>query len=215
MHDTLSYPRVHAPKYNITARYQLNCGRAVVENPRGQHFRTMGQADASGRLHLLPEEALYLVERGNLDLRWPVNYHDESSAGMPFSLQSAYAVLIGKLGLTLERYTVYAGLRRSGYIVHRGPAWLSCNNSAERPGNIPAIPGRGAFTWLYDFYRRQILGCPSTGSLVGLGPHRSHSESRRILCLSHMFIESREHIQQIGDRSLSQPDSTQYAGAAK
>ena len=208
MHDALSYPRIHAPKYNITATYQPHDGRAIVENPKGQHFRTMGQADASGRLHLLPEEALYLVERGNLDLRWPVGYHDESPDGIPFSLQSAYAVLIGKMGLTLERYTVYTGLRRSGYIVHRGSAWLSCDDATERLENIPAVTSRNTFIWLYDFFYRQILGCPPIGSLIGLGLYRSYSENRGIPHLSHMFIEYREYIQQVSDRSLSRPGNT-------
>ena len=181
MHDTLSYPRVHAPKYDINATCQPNDGQAVVENPRGQHFRTMGKADASGHIHLLPEEALYLVERGNLDLRWPACYFDESTEGLPFSLQSAYAVLIGKMGLTLERYTVYAGLRRSGYIVRRGPAWLSHDSAVDRSEIIPATTSHSAFIWLYDLFNWQTWDRPSTGSLVGRGLHRNYCEN------SHMY----------------------------
>jgi len=46
----------------------------VVESARGTHFRSMGAMNLGqrhGALWLLPEEALYLVERGNLDLWWP------------------------------------------------------------------------------------------------------------------------------------------------
>lgn len=31
----------------------------------------MGRDDSKSRIWLLPEEALYLIERGNLDIRWP------------------------------------------------------------------------------------------------------------------------------------------------
>ena len=40
---------------------------------------------------------------------------------LPMSLQGAYASFIGKSGLTLERYQVFAGLRRLGYTVVRAP----------------------------------------------------------------------------------------------
>jgi len=76
-----------------------------------------------GRLWLLPEEALFLIERGSLDIRWPVADNplgDLAYEGLPMSLQGAYAAFIGmSTGLTLEMYTVYAGLKRAGYSVIR------------------------------------------------------------------------------------------------
>ncbi|RMZ77658.1 hypothetical protein DV738_g4251, partial [Chaetothyriales sp. CBS 135597] len=53
---------------------------------------------------------------------------------LPMSLQGAYASFIGKSGLTLERYLVYAGLKRSGYVVQRAPTWgdeSESDNTAE------------------------------------------------------------------------------------
>jgi len=67
------------------------------------------------RLELLPEEALYLVERGAL-FCW--KEHDliakntqqgsslEDVEGSPMSVQQSYAEMIGKEDLTLERYQV-------------------------------------------------------------------------------------------------------------
>ena len=49
----------------------------------------------------------------------------EREEGIRMSLQAAYAYLLGKQGLMLERYKVYAGLKRSGYVVQRRPAWYA------------------------------------------------------------------------------------------
>lgn len=94
---------------------------------RGVHFTSMGHSvqrpsssssAASGkslkkRLELLPEEALYLVEKGALfcwkasrdgpseDMDW-----DSASQGAPMSVQQAYAEMIGAQDLTLDRYQV-------------------------------------------------------------------------------------------------------------
>jgi tRNA-splicing endonuclease subunit Sen54 len=74
------------------------------------------------RLELLPEETLYLMEKGALfcwkasredsdapgedetedkDVEW-----DSASQGAPMSVQQAYAEMIGREALTLDRYQV-------------------------------------------------------------------------------------------------------------
>lgn len=64
------------------------------------------------RLELLPEEALYLVERGALfcwrasSLVSPNFEEPEEMAGVPMSVQEAYADMIGKEDLSLEKYQV-------------------------------------------------------------------------------------------------------------
>ncbi|KAK5095036.1 tRNA-splicing endonuclease subunit sen54 [Exophiala xenobiotica] len=113
--------------------------------------RTMGQHDRRNWLWLLPEEALFLLERGSLDIRYAIDEEDEANNAdvegsqdaavigdevyqdpdtprldigkVPMSLQGAYAAFIGKSGLTLERYIVFTNLRRAGYIVQRAPTW--------------------------------------------------------------------------------------------
>ena len=76
MHTALSHPRLHQVKTHVVAqncpegaRYGGTCVR--VDNAHGPHFRTMGKGDSKSRIWLLLEEALYLIERGSLDIRWP------------------------------------------------------------------------------------------------------------------------------------------------
>ncbi|TPX10614.1 uncharacterized protein E0L32_008500 [Thyridium curvatum] len=106
----------------------------VVEDIRGTLLSSMGRVipgtkrdqPAFGKLWLLPEEALFLLERGNLDLWWPTRKleelfpaqgsvsdgegtasppksvlataEDEFDVGLPLSLQAAYSLLIGQDG---------------------------------------------------------------------------------------------------------------------
>jgi tRNA-splicing endonuclease subunit Sen54 len=185
MHGALAFPRTHAPKSLITAVYNTTNGQILVENPKGHHFRTMGRADATGRMHLLPEEALYLLERGNLYLRWSLDSVDESDV-MPFSLQSAYAVLIGQLGLTLERYTVYTGLKRSGYVVLRAPEWYpeTLNKVENALSNKPAREELKTFSWLYELLLSNLQPMKA-GPLVGPGLYRCYSEVK-LVCMWNM-----------------------------
>ncbi|EPQ51094.1 hypothetical protein GLOTRDRAFT_141228 [Gloeophyllum trabeum ATCC 11539] len=110
--------------------------RAHVTVAKGIHFTSMGhfvqrasadsQTKLQKRLELLPEEALYLVERGAL---WcwkqvdvvseSVDATDPDGRGPPMSVQQAYAEMIGTQDLTLEKYQVFAYLKRLGYIVTR------------------------------------------------------------------------------------------------
>ena len=176
MHHALSYPRIHAPKSNISGTYHPSTGLTTIENQKGHHFRTMGRADVGGRIHLLPEEALYILERGNLDLRWPQDLSNPSS-NMEFSLQSAYTQLVDQLGLTLERYTVYAGLKRSGYIVQRGPSWYpgACEREMME-ARVPLNPRPSSlFGWLYRLLFENQPKTPALSSpLVTLGLYRSY-----------------------------------------
>jgi tRNA-splicing endonuclease subunit Sen54 len=76
--------------------------RAYSEKPAG-----------TKRLELLPEEALYLVERGALFCSMPA-FQDSIDEQMvlddltrvPMSVQQAYSEMIGKEALTLEKYQV-------------------------------------------------------------------------------------------------------------
>jgi len=115
---------------------------AYAYNPKGPLFTRMGNVlsaaeDPLGddgrrgqRLWLLPEEVLYLLERGTLDVRWPATPEEAAKGelGLPMSLQGGYAMFIGDFdahdgALTFERYSVYTALKRQGYIVLRAPSW--------------------------------------------------------------------------------------------
>lgn len=166
-----------------------------VPYPRGQYFRTMGKADRWNRVWLLPEEALYLLERGSLDIMWPLSSTGPSaSAGgddngddelsIPMSLQAAYACFIGHGGLTLERFTVYSGLKRLGYTLVRAPGWDESVDEAEREPaetrKTQDVPSLGLIGYLGRLFR-SIYNAGSTastaaGPVVGLGIHRNYSK---------------------------------------
>ena len=188
-----------------------------VERPKGSWFRCMGQSTTGrkeSRLWLLPEEALYLVERGNLDLWWPGRdalrrgrsvevaedeeqdnggkeegeAGDEGSAvsdaaneelneGLPMSLQAAYAVLIGQNGemgkISLEKYAVFANLKRAGYVVMRA---TDSDLTHTQQTTQPAPPTESIFVRLFgSFFSKEehhppLPYCP----LVKPGLYRSY-----------------------------------------
>jgi tRNA-splicing endonuclease subunit Sen54 len=226
MHDALSYTRVHTPKAHIRAFYYGSEGLrrdeiigeewrqsldedhiVVVESAKSVHFRSMGRATTGkprSSLWLLPEEALYLVERGALDLWWPsrssftgvveededgnqinADALKEQDEGFPMSLQAAYALLIGKDGekgkVSLDRYTVYANLKRSGYMIMRAHKW-----DLTKPGETQvhqAVQGgesTSIFTWLFWklFAEKEVEHLPY-GPLVRPGMYRSYNSIYR------------------------------------
>ncbi|KAL8932150.1 MAG: hypothetical protein Q9216_006946 [Gyalolechia sp. 2 TL-2023] len=201
----------------------------------------MGEAEkgrggrGGGGLWLLPEEVVYLVERGSLDLRYrdPAgrgrrgrleevgrgdgggggggeDVEDERGDGgaddeaehksewddVSVSLQACYAWFIGMDGLSLERYTVYAGLRRSGYIVLRAPGWYEDGEEEAKQGrgDVMTHPGQQrkkeeeqTFSiWQRihnNFLKRGPRDPPPLGPLVGPGLYRSYSDIYRLLKL--------------------------------
>ena len=194
MYDALAYRRVHPPDARPVGYLdaaQGGAGGVVVPRPRGTHFRTVGHADRNG-VHLRPEEALYLVERGSLELRlrgdgWSSEAPtgeakgeemDEREEGVPVGVQSTYAMLLGIEGLTLERYQVYAGLKRSGYIVHRAPDWAG--REPKSGAILPAVGTQTAQGYL-DWLRSLLSGITSskTRPMVAIGLYRSYGKSEQ------------------------------------
>lgn len=98
--------------------------RTHVTVPRGIHLTSMGHSaprptlDENGvtkiqkRPELLPEEAIYLIERGALfcwkecDVNVSTLQGFEGIAGAPMSVQQAYAEMLGKENMTLEKFQV-------------------------------------------------------------------------------------------------------------
>lgn len=172
-------------------------------DPKGPLFKNMGRVYPSNedplgsrdgksvRLWLLPEEILYLLERGTVDVRWPAEDGDDDALGVPMSLQGAYAAFIGREdevggALTFERYSVYAGLKRMGYVVHRAPSW---DGPGESPGEecLPPLP---VSTWnlgLLGSGWRKLFGHDSSstleeqknGPLARPGLYRNYGIGRR------------------------------------
>ncbi|OWP06513.1 hypothetical protein B2J93_7063 [Marssonina coronariae] len=235
MHDALNFTRIHQDKNHSRGFYYGEEGLSrddvvgkdwtqgldddhvvVLESSKGPLFKCMGthiKGKKNPSLWLLPEEALYLVERGSLDLWWPtrtsfngtfeglVEYEDDNShgkivgigetkdEGIPMSLQAAYAMFIGNDGergkISLERYTVYAHLKRMGYIVLRAPEW-----DPTKPGqrqsheDIPSRDSSSVFNWLFGkFFAKKEFGHPACGPLVKPGMYRSYNSIYKQIAL--------------------------------
>ncbi|CEL09460.1 hypothetical protein ASPCAL12595 [Aspergillus calidoustus] len=166
-----------------------------VTNLKGGQFKTIGQADRWNRVWLLPEEALYLLERGSLDIRWPrgaVGDGDEDDiedSGIPMSLQAAYASFLGHSGLTMEKFSVYTGLRRLGYSVFRAPGWSQSDTAGSagpsEAGHLVKRQGPGLVS-IFTRFLRWLQDSPSTtalGPVIGFGFHRGYSHLFRKLAL--------------------------------
>src|SRR5882762_11151418 len=106
------------------AVWDPDIARAHVTLARGIHFSSLGHSaprpvatqdelpKIHKRLELLPEEALYLVERGTLfctkkssGLKWNVP-GSEDVEGVPMSVQQAFAEMICTEDLSLGKYQV-------------------------------------------------------------------------------------------------------------
>ncbi|KAI0035174.1 tRNA-splicing endonuclease subunit sen54 N-term-domain-containing protein [Vararia minispora EC-137] len=136
MFDVLRIHRSVASKSMSYAVWHPAIARAHVTTARGVDLASMGHTVARSsssdptrmhkRLELLPEEALYLVEKGTL-LCWKAvegfEIKDDevggTMLGAPMSVQEAFATMLDTEGITLERYQVYSYLRRLGFVVTR------------------------------------------------------------------------------------------------
>ncbi|KAL4996092.1 tRNA-splicing endonuclease subunit sen54 N-term-domain-containing protein [Aspergillus recurvatus] len=164
-----------------------------ITNPKGQHFKSLGQADRWGRVWLLPEEALYLLERGSVDIRWPccaVGAGDEDNiedSGIPMSLQAAYACLMGRGGLTMERFSVFTGLRRLGYAVIRAPGWSESeqeeSTQSVAQSGVQQGPGLMGIFSRFLQWLRDTAPTTALGPVAGLGFHHSYDSIFRKLSL--------------------------------
>ncbi|KAJ7600989.1 tRNA-splicing endonuclease subunit sen54 N-term-domain-containing protein [Mycena floridula] len=108
-------------------------GRAHVVVARGTLVGNIGHSvprpvEDSDKMHkrleLLPEETIYLVERGSM-FCWKARKTEDKAEdaiemhGIPMTVQQAYTDMIGRDGLTPEKYQVYTYLKRLGYNVTR------------------------------------------------------------------------------------------------
>ncbi|RKF74095.1 putative tRNA-splicing endonuclease subunit tsp-5 [Golovinomyces cichoracearum] len=214
MYDALAHVRSHTPKNHIRGFYYGDTGQRIildeifdhearnglqedhvvlVESVKGPHFKTIGKMTTKQKipsLWLLPEEALYLVERGFLDLWWPPEKLDtmkipdedgENDEGTPMSLQAAYALLIGddneKGKISMDRYTVYGNLRRTGYVVQRAPDLNIINDTktdASFKASIFTSP-ETLFAWLFGSLFSKKNEHHNYGPLVLPGMYRSYN----------------------------------------
>ncbi|KAG8630072.1 hypothetical protein KVT40_001691 [Elsinoe batatas] len=204
VHEALSIQRTHQPKRQDIAIYHPESNMAYIERGHSTLFKSMGKTYSpkddplgdmkpnSSRMWFLPEEILYLIERGTVDCRWPAQDGDADNLGLPMSLQGAHAVYLGlseqhSHRLNHERYSVYSYLKRAGYSVHRAPTWDRRLDSYI-PEAFPPLPGTWARLGIYaDSWRKWWTG-PSkdrlaTGPLADKKIFRSYPDVYRSLAM--------------------------------
>lgn len=154
MSEALSTPREIQTKRLSQAIWMPQYSLARVTDARGTVFDTVGftikrNDHKHKRLELLPEEVLYMVERGSMlcwressnvlpnikeDVNDPVQL-----VGDPMSAQQCFAEMLGVGGITLEHYQVYAYLKRFGYTVRRAQSLPGYHEYAVYRHALPAV----------------------------------------------------------------------------
>lgn len=112
--------RNHSSKSHNSFTWRPELGRATCDSEDGMaahgiHFGNIGHFNLERKmLELLPEEAIYMVERGAVEL-WR-EYEAEVDGGkvrrVPMSVQQAWAECMGHYDLTPEHYQVRPSLPR-------------------------------------------------------------------------------------------------------
>ncbi|KAK2528473.1 Tsen54 [Columba guinea] len=105
----LSEEPVEPPRNLVKAEWKPGQGVVELQSPAGKFWHTMGFSER-GKQCLLPEEALYLLECGYVQLF----YRD-----LPLSVQEAYEILLSQEAVSLPHYQVFSHLKQLGYIVLR------------------------------------------------------------------------------------------------
>ncbi|XP_054449233.1 tRNA-splicing endonuclease subunit Sen54 [Pteronotus mesoamericanus] len=105
----LAEERVERLSSLVDAEWRPEEGFVELKSPAGKFWQTMGFSE-QGRQRLHPEEALYLLECGSIQLF----YQD-----LPLSIQEAYQLLLTEDTVTFLQYQVFSHLKRLGYVVRR------------------------------------------------------------------------------------------------
>nr|XP_035944628.1 tRNA-splicing endonuclease subunit Sen54 isoform X3 [Halichoerus grypus] len=93
----------------VAAEWRPEEGSVELKSPAGKFWQTMGFSE-QGRQRLHPEEALYLLECGSIQL-----FHQD----LPLSIQEAYQLLLSEDAMTFLQYQAFSHLKRLGYVVRR------------------------------------------------------------------------------------------------
>nr|XP_020858310.1 tRNA-splicing endonuclease subunit Sen54 isoform X3 [Phascolarctos cinereus] len=105
----LAEERVERRGSLVTAEWSPQDGVVTLKSFAGKFWQTMGFSEG-GQQRLYPEEALYLLECGSIQLF----YQD-----LPLSIQEAYEMLLAQGTKGFLKYQVFSHLKRLGYVVRR------------------------------------------------------------------------------------------------
>jgi len=138
------------------------------------------------RVYLLPEEVLWALGRGSLDLRWPAEDGEDEENGVPMALQAAHAAILGRAmpdGLTIEKLTVYEHLRRAGYCVlrasdnfHNVPQPDPSMQDASSPGCSSVLEPTGLLSVFSNIFLSKPAPRMPGAALVRPGIYRDYGK---------------------------------------
>uniref|UniRef100_A0A8C8E8A7 tRNA-splicing endonuclease subunit Sen54 N-terminal domain-containing protein n=1 Tax=Otus sunia TaxID=257818 RepID=A0A8C8E8A7_9STRI len=129
----------------VKAEWKPGQGIVELQSPAGKFWHTMGFTER-GKQCLLPEEALYLLECGSVQLF----YRD-----LPLSIQEAYEILLSQESMSLPHYQVW---------------WFRC------PALLSASVLVSPYSTVLSPYERQLnleSHCHSSGKHHRCGPKPS------------------------------------------
>ncbi|WVW81773.1 hypothetical protein I302_103770 [Kwoniella bestiolae CBS 10118] len=122
------------PKMLIIHGHLFDTIGMSIRYPTSEKDLQKGKSKGYSQTELLPEEALYLLERGTLQI-WMSNdlteeekdkgygeWSDEEygvKGAVEMSVMDGFGTFIGRDGLSWERYQAYAYMKRLGYTVQR------------------------------------------------------------------------------------------------
>ncbi|NXN91919.1 SEN54 endonuclease, partial [Rhinopomastus cyanomelas] len=143
----------------VKAVWKPEQGIVELQSPAGKFWHTMGFTE-HGKQCLLPEEALYLVECGYIQLF----YQD-----LPLSVPEAYEILLSQEAVSLPHYQVFSHLKQLGYVVLRfDPSTVP--SPYERQMNLESLcqssgkhhrkRRRSSSPWLHDKKRKACKDLP-------------------------------------------------------
>ncbi|KAK6497671.1 tRNA-splicing endonuclease subunit sen54 [Arthrobotrys musiformis] len=230
MFQALSVERSHTGKTRATATWHPTRRLAQIHEQRGVLFKAMGRADKTGTMWLLPEELMYMVERGSLEcfyeqeqeIQTPAGTDGKSEQGIninvPMSVQAVYAAALEATG-GLERYQVYSNLKRSGYIVFRDPEGqfddLFRNVGYEYKAPPPV--GRGWNIWglgIFGALFNNVFWGTGKGdpfqSMLAPGAYRSYAEMYKRLAIPRKEITWTPTAKAGGEKAKTSPFTVTY-----
>lgn len=211
----ISLERAHSSRSLCTATWDPIFKRAFLHVQRGQACAQMGISERRivngekmpATLELLPEETVYLIERGALDCRWTrtpgqVPSTEDHANCIPLSVAQAYAMVLGQDRITPERYQIYAYLKRLGYIVQRASVIDTVRTAA--PANKPYMRDRifqllgsllrylaRPLAWLVkmvmSYWRRYFM---APRGLLGISPYDTYDNIFNSLRIVHSTHQS-------------------------
>lgn len=201
MYGALSGERRHNAKTHVRAVWHSEQQKAEVDVARGPHFKSIGTSDSKGKIWLYPEETIYLLERGSMELYWP--------NGVQITLQGSYAVCAGQMGEDgIDKLHTYSHLKRAGYLVQRADTF-EIPRERQTGSFASASAPRLSFSWIYRFNIHNIPFLFNRPHQLIYGVYNSRDQIYRDLQLVTAYKHGGECMSSSSSSSPAEPSPFQ------